>query len=190
MAIVSKIESLFDAIKVLEPAKFPHVWLKAEATLQFGTYPKSTATYSFTTEELELHAEVDTKPVTTEMHDDCPEGEIVDLRHLAPRRTESIDLVFSDLVMRCGSATQALLRGLEEIERRSPGTLDRLSEKKARSKRPVHRQRQALFDMPSQAKHSEQIESGHWVGTNNKRLEALNVLRSAAEIARLKFTIK
>ncbi len=89
---------------------------------------------------------------------------------------------------RCSSVKEILLRGLQAIETERPGTLEKLSQIKKRTKRIVARDRNSLFESPHLVQdHSSQIPSRWWVGTNNSSQEVKSWLRQAVECAGLRW---
>lgn len=73
--------------------------------------------------------------------------------------------------LNCGSLRELLGHGLRSLEAESPGTLDRLSQIKPRSKRIVARDRKMLFDAEHPVEHSDELVDGWWYGTNNSAQE-------------------
>jgi hypothetical protein len=86
----------------------------------------------------------------------------------------------------CRSVKELLIDGLRSIEAEYPGTLDKLSRLKKRTKRIVARERNDLFDQKHLiADHSEQLMRGWWVGTNNSSSETEAWLKQAVSCAGL-----
>jgi hypothetical protein len=86
------------------------------------------------------------------------------------------------------SLGELLGKGLREIEAARPGTLEKLSHHKGRTKRIVSRDRNALFDTKHLAdKHAVKLVDGWWYGTNNSSGETENWLKRACEHAGLKW---
>jgi len=86
----------------------------------------------------------------------------------------------------CQSKKQLLLSALQALEKRVPGTLEKLSNQKNRTKRIVARNRNDLFSKKHLVEdHSDQIVDGWWVGTNNSSAEAKVWLKRAVEKAGL-----
>ena len=186
MAVLTTIKSLKNAILELDSDRCPQAWIGDDRRLKFGVFPNSMASFDFAGESLRQE-ENSPKGATLENQ---TKRRVRDVSNKAARKTEKITLEFSDLDLVCGSAKQALLEGMDEIERRQPGTLDKVSRVKGRSKRPVHREREELYDLPTQQRYSERIKSGHWVATNNKRNEALDVLELTANVANISLSIR
>jgi hypothetical protein len=109
----------------------------------------------------------------------------VSLLHEAKRVVQICEIETQDAVYRLGSATQMLIEGLNLIEEARPGTLEKLSQRKKQSKRPVAKTRAALYDVEHPDTHSAQLKNGWFVATNNKAAEARGVLRRAVELAGL-----
>jgi hypothetical protein len=89
-------------------------------------------------------------------------------------------------VTECRSLRELLINALRSIEEQHPGTLDRLSRIKPRTRRIVARDRAELFDKPHLVDgYSDTLVEGWWVGTNNSRLETDAWLKRAASCAGL-----
>lgn len=72
----------------------------------------------------------------------------------------------------CHSLKALLSEGLRELEKTRPGTLEKLSHIKLRSRRIVARDRKHLFDRGHLTeKYSERLVNGWWYGTNNSAEE-------------------
>lgn len=91
----------------------------------------------------------------------------------------------------CGTQKQVLIDGLRAIEGARPGTLEKLTEKKKRTKRIVAEDRRMLFDSQSLRddidRFSERLDQRWWVGTNNSAAETASWLRQACECAELRW---
>lgn len=88
----------------------------------------------------------------------------------------------------CISLKELLNKALRELEARSSGTLEKLSQIKPRTRRIVARDPKALFDRQHLAKdHSQQLMGGWWVGTNNSADETKTWLKRACLCANLKW---
>lgn len=173
MAQVSSLESLQNAIN---ESKAKHVWLDPERGLAFGNYPKIGFRYDFGDERL--------RPLEC----DAPivdKKEVVNLILQAPRITTPYEIETKEKIYRVGSAKEALRIGLDIIEEIAPGTMAQLSEEKGRTRRPVAKIREDLFDKKTLIKHSERLKCGFWYGTNNKAQECINTLARAAQLAEL-----
>ena len=86
----------------------------------------------------------------------------------------------------CKSLKDLLHKSLTSIEAVAPGTLDKLSNIKLRSKRIVAREKSKLFDRAHLAiKYSEKIPNGWWMGTNNSSQETNAWLERACSCAGL-----
>jgi len=71
-----------------------------------------------------------------------------------------------------GSLKDLLSGGLRALEEARPGTLEKLSQIKPRSKRVVARDSKQLFDKEHLAEQfSERLADGWWYGTNNSKFE-------------------
>ena len=81
----------------------------------------------------------------------------------------------------CKSIKTLLLTALDMIEKARPGTLEKLSRAKKRTKRIVAREKRDLFDTQHLSEQfSEKIAGGWWVGINNSKAEVIAWLRLAA----------
>lgn len=88
----------------------------------------------------------------------------------------------------CRSLKEMLRLSLESIEQVAPGTLERLSQIKPRSKRIVAREPRLLFDSPNLvSEYSEKLANGWWFGTNNSAQETKAWLQRAVECAGLRW---
>ncbi|MEQ8603289.1 MAG: hypothetical protein RIB45_08210 [Marivibrio sp.] len=103
----------------------------------------------------------------------------VDLSYKARRASQPYELELDDAVYRFGSAAQLLTDRLEILESRWPGVLERLAQGKKRTKRPVARRREDLYDRPHPIEHSAERASGYFVATNNRADEVLGIMRRA-----------
>jgi hypothetical protein len=173
MAAVSSLQNLRRAIDELDPDSHQLVWLTEGHELAVGAYPNASRIYDFAAEQWKS---LNSKLVEAKRR--------VSLLHFAKRiGNDRYEIETEDAVYELGSATQTLCWGLEHLERKAPGTLDALSKQKGYSKRPVARNLEDLYDLPSQRKFAEQIATGHFVATNNKAGESLGFLRRAASLA-------
>jgi hypothetical protein len=89
----------------------------------------------------------------------------------------------------CHSLKELLANALLAIERATPGTLEKLSHVKPRSRRIVSRDPRLLFDKPHLARdYAERLGTIGWFyGTNNSANETNAWLQRACEIAGLKW---
>jgi len=176
MAAVARMESLTSALAGADALGGSHVWLDVQFGLVTGTFPSPAARFDFAEEKLVSIA--------------CEKSEpkrIVSLLGEAKRVGQVYEIETTGAVYRVGSATQMLIHGLNLIEDERPGTLEILSTRRKRSKRPVARAHADLYDLPHPETHSAQLKSGYFVATNNKAYEALGYVREAVEIAGLKW---
>jgi hypothetical protein len=198
MASVAEFRSFERAMDKLSEENISHVWIEGDGSLAFGAFPRANFVFDFARERVALaqagsNAEADGGLVESPSISGHQPAKMVDaaakirvsLVHKAPRVTGTYEIETKEHIYVLGSATQALLHGLEIVEKLAPGTLNKLSQYKKRSKRPVARARDELYEMPSQAKYSEKLDNGYWVATNNKGHEAINVVKAAADLASL-----
>jgi hypothetical protein len=88
----------------------------------------------------------------------------------------------------CYSLKELLAAGLRVLEEDRPGTLEKLSHIKPRSRRIVAPDPKHLFDKPHLAKrYAEPLMDGWWYGTNNSALETNSWLERACSIAELRW---
>lgn len=88
----------------------------------------------------------------------------------------------------CMSLKELLSGGLRALEQARPGTLEKLSNIKLRTRRIVARDRNELFDRAHLTKeYSEKLTDGWWFGTNNSANETNAWLRRACSCAGLKW---
>lgn len=91
---------------------------------------------------------------------------------ITTRRTGSYWVRVSGRQLDCGSLKRLLFDGLRAIEKTRPGTLEKLSRIKLRSRRIVAREPKQLFDNPQLAqKFAAPLADGWWFGTNNSAAE-------------------
>lgn len=177
MAVVSSSASLSTGLASGAPLVGDHVWLDKELGLVTGSYPTPNAKFDFGEERL--------VPLKTAALVEPKQR----VSHLAKARRVGVcyELETENQIHTFGNATQLLVEGLNLIEDFAPGTLQSLSMKKGRTKRPVAKSREELYDVLHPASHSEKLNSGFFVATNNKSSESRWYLRQAAEIAGLKW---
>jgi hypothetical protein len=88
----------------------------------------------------------------------------------------------------CRSVKDLFLSALKSLETKRPGTFEKLSHVKKRTKRIISRNRTALFEKQHLVEdYSLQIADGWWVGTNNSSQEVESWLRQAIECAGLQW---
>lgn len=175
MAAVAQSMSLIKALGSATSSG-QHSWLDDVLGLVVGNYPTPDMRFDFASEKL-----VSVRPSAQ------PQKEVVSYLSKAKRVGEKFDLETEDAIYKFGSNTQLLIEGLNIIEDRFPGTLEKFSTWKGRSKRPVARSREELYDVPHPITHSAKLKSGYFVATNNKGSESRSFLREAAQIAGLEW---
>jgi hypothetical protein len=90
----------------------------------------------------------------------------------------------------CRSLKELLSRSFTAVEKKVPGTLDKLSNVRARSRRIVAREPSKLFDKEHLAKkYAERLLPGWWYGTNNSEEQVRVWLKRACELAGLKWGV-
>ncbi len=88
----------------------------------------------------------------------------------------------------CGSLKELLAETLKAIEVTAPGTLEKLSHIKPRSKRIVSHDKKALFDLEHLSEeYGAKLANGWWYGTNNSAPETKTWLKRAVGCAGLKW---
>ena len=175
MAVVAHSDSFFTHFATGAPLVGQHVWLDRELGLVTGVYPTPHAKFDFGDERLiSVKAERATFDKSR-------------ISHLAQARrvVRRYELETETEIHIFGSATQLLVEGLNLVEDAVPGTLDKFTQRKGRSKRAVAKTREELYDVPHPSSHSQQLKSGFFVATNNKDSEARGYLQQAVEIAGL-----
>jgi hypothetical protein len=196
MAQISTRETLSKCLDSKQAVRWPHVWVTTDGVLVVGEFPNVRATFDFGAEcfrDTDQASDVgSSSPVPSPPAGPSLDLEVVNaekqqisLIHEAPRWTETIEIETPDARYKVGSATRALITGLELVEILAPGTLSLLSKEKGRSKRPVSINREDLYDLPSQAQYAHKLKNGYWVGTNNKADEAIRYVERATELAGL-----
>ncbi|MGR3342267.1 MAG: hypothetical protein ACU0DI_03430 [Paracoccaceae bacterium] len=182
MALISLSASFSLETSKLDVSKNPHVWIDSDVGLLFGTFPDARFSYDFGIDELvKIEEKVSSEPLEPEQNTKAE----ISLIYQAKRITDIYEIETRESIYRVGSAIQALVVGLELIEELVPGTLEKLSKQKGRSKRPVSKERDQLYDMKSQMDKSERLKNGYWVATNNKASESIGYVRRAAQLAGL-----
>lgn len=102
------------------------------------------------------------------------------------RRSGRYYLEVQGTMIECVSLKEMLAQGLRAFQRVRPGTLEKLSEVRPRTKSIVARDPQELFTNPDLVQeYAEQLMDGWWYGTNNSSNETLTWLKRGAEIAGL-----
>lgn len=175
MAAVAQLKSLVENFSSV-PLGAQHVWLDDCHGLVVGDYPTPQMRFDFASEAL-----VSVAPASPK------EKKVISFLAQARRVGQRYELETEDAIYKFGSATQLLIEGLNIIEDKFPGTLEKFSTRKKRSKCPVARTRAELYDVPHPESHSAELKAGYYVATNNKDPEARGFLREAAEIAGLKW---
>ncbi|WP_333605216.1 hypothetical protein [Novosphingobium sp.] len=175
MAAVAQLKSLVENFSSV-PLGAQHVWLDDRHGLVVGDYPTPQMRFDFASEAL---VSVAPAPPT--------EKRVISFLAQARRVGQKYELETEEAIYKFGSATQLLIEGLNIIEENFPGTLEKFSMRKGRSKRAVARTRAEICDYPHPDSHSAELKSGYFAATNNKDPEARGFLREAAEIAGLKW---
>lgn len=183
MAVIARSEALASVLEFGGHAFGPQVWLDPHHGLVAGVFPSPMARFDFALETAIPLSSGETAPAAAVQASTSKRQ--VSLLHRAKRVVQVCEIETRDAVYRLGSTTQMLVEGLNLIEEARPGTLEKLSQRKKQSKRPVAKTRAGLYDVEHPVSHSTQLRSGWYVGTNNKAAEARGVLRQAVEIAGL-----
>ncbi|HEY3814733.1 MAG TPA: hypothetical protein VGL66_16055 [Caulobacteraceae bacterium] len=186
MAEVARATSLAVVFGEGGPQFGPQIWLDPQLGLVAGVFPNAASRFDFGLEAaqiLNVNTAGETKIVAK------PPKVRVSLVSEAPRFVRFHEIETVDAIYGLASMTQTLVRGLDLIEGMKPGTLEKLSNQKKRSKRPVARSRIDLYDVEHSESHSEKLANGWFVATNNKATEAMSVLKRAASLADLKWGV-
>lgn len=183
MAVIARAEALASVLELGRGAFGPQVWLDPDHGLVAGVFPSAMARFDFASETAIPLSSAET--VEQDARQASAPKRKVSLLHEAKRVVQICEIETRDAVYRLGSATQMLIEGLNLIEEARPGTLEKLSQRKKQSKRPVAKTRAALYDVEHPDTHSTELKSGWYVATNNKAAEARGILRQAVEIAGL-----
>lgn len=102
------------------------------------------------------------------------------------RSTGRYLIKFKGKMIECRSLKEMLAEGLKAIESHKPGTLEKLSTIKPRTKRIVAHEPKHLFEEPELVKkYSDRLMNGWWYGTNNSAGETKTWLKRACELAGL-----
>ena len=164
------------------------VWLDQDLGLVVGTFPSPTAKYDFASEQFVSvasggdHSSKQVEPRPESLRRD---NEFVDMVGQAERYRGTYDLSIAGTTYRVGSLRQAMVVGMEKIEAARPGTMEKLSGYSKRTKFFVSRNRSKLYGTPHPDSHSEWLECGYFVATNNNTDEVRGALYRAAELAGL-----
>src|SRR5262245_49894483 len=107
-----------------------------------------------------------------------------------PRRSGDYWSELNGKRLESGSLRELLAQGLRSIEAARPGTLEKLSHIKLRSKRIVDRDKKMLFVSERLSdKYGEELMDGWWYGTNNSAQETNAWLERACGCAGLAWRI-
>ena len=174
MAVVAQLKNMVESFAET-PVRAKHVWLDNRFGLVIGDFPTPEMRFDFASEAL-----VNLAPPP---HTQTMEKKVISFLAQAKRVGQKYELETDEAIYKFGSATQLLIEGLNLIEEKFPGTLEKFSMRKGRSKRAVAKARDELYDYPHPDSHSAELKSGYFVATNNKDPEARGFLRDAAEIA-------
>jgi hypothetical protein len=88
--------------------------------------------------------------------------------------------------VKCRSSKERLAEGLRELEQAAPGTFEKLSSVKPRSRRIVAHDRNHLYDKSHLVeRYTEQLMPGWWHGTNNNDQQKEIWLKRACDYAGL-----
>ena len=88
----------------------------------------------------------------------------------------------------CGSLRELLAESLKAIELSHPGTLEKLSHIKPKSKRIVSHDKKALFNAEHLSeKYGMELLNGWWYGTNNSAPETNTWIERACDCAGMKW---
>ena len=100
------------------------------------------------------------------------------------RASGKYELLFRGESVPCRSLREGLAEGLRRLELAKPGTLEKLSQIKGRTKRVVARLPSDLFtDAALVETYSEELMEGWWFGTNNSADETRKFLEQGCNLA-------
>jgi hypothetical protein len=106
------------------------------------------------------------------------------------RRSGDYWFELNDRRIDCRSLKELLAEGLKAIEKRRPGTLEKLSHIKPRTRRIVAHEPRELFDQAHLSKQfAEKLINGWYYGTNNSAHETNTWLERACSCGGLKWAI-
>jgi len=171
---------LANELKAVEKGGGAHVWIDSASRMIVGDFPQAIMFFDFTREAF-MPLPNESGPAAMEKKQAGKKR--VSLLNLAPRVTQIFEIETDVAIHEVGSATEALVRGLDIIEDKRPGTHLELAKEKKRTKRMVAQEREQLYDHPHPPEHSRKLKSGFWVATNNKADEAISYLKKAADMA-------
>lgn len=185
MATVISASKLIQLLRSAGPAESTFVRILDDQKLAVGSNPlQPTHEICFTSEKVLKHS-ANTLRVDSEAPSAFAKNYNVGA---GGRRMGSYYFELHDQKVLCTSVKDTLKKSLVALENRYPGTLERLSRNKGRTRRIVARERKQLFDKPHLVEaYSEQLMNGWWVGTNNSTAETVVWLKRAAECAGLKW---
>ena len=104
------------------------------------------------------------------------------------RRSGDYSLEIRGRRQNCGSLKELLAVSLTALEEAIPGTLDKLSRVKGRSRHIVAREPSLLFSKRHLSeKYAEQLAPGWWYGTNNSAEQTQVWLKRACKLSGLKW---
>lgn len=119
-----------------------------------------------------------------------PPKQIVESADAGGRRTGNFALILEDRIYPAKSQRELLRVALQSIERVRPGTLEKLSADRGRTKRPIARDREHLYTDPNLAKYAQEIEGGWWIATNNSYPEVEKYIKRAGFHAGLEIELR
>lgn len=172
---------LVELLRTADPQKNMFVRVLSSARLAVGADPlKPSAIIDLSREAIIPFA--DSKILVPQ---EAAPDEIRETTSRATRRSGEYWYELKGKRTECHSLKELLALSLLSIEKAVPGTLDKLTHVKPRSRRIVARNPKDLFDKPHLAKdYAERLgKDGWYYGTNNSAAETANWLQRASEIA-------
>ncbi len=101
----------------------------------------------------------------------------------SPRTSGKYYVEIKGNVMECQSLKEMLAKGLRAFEQNKPGTLEKISKIRPKTKRIVARERRDLFGNANLVeKYAERLDDDWWYGTNNSTQETEACLKRGAEL--------
>jgi hypothetical protein len=189
MAIVISASKLAELLRTADQQKTMYVRVLSASRLGLGTDPdRPTLTLDLSKERIGPYNRPGPDHTDIQFGDGAqtlpPNGTAAKLT----RRSGDYGLEIKGRRVSCRSLKEMLSEGLRALEAAAPGTVEMLSNIKARSRRIVARDPNHLFDKQHLTKkYAEQLMPGWWYGTNNSARETEGWLQRACSLAGLEW---
>jgi len=181
---------LVDLLHACDPRREMYVRVLSESELALGVNPLQPTHLINLSKEMAGPYDP-AQPETTFEHDSAPKVKASSSHQMAPKMTRrSGDYWFELNGQRSehNSLKDLLGEGLRTLEQTRPGTLEKLSHIKPRSRRIVARDPKQLFERSHLAKdYAEKLIDGWWYGTNNSATETNSWLERACSCSGLQW---